>query len=193
MKIKNVENVNSYLISSAVVGNLNSIDNCISNGGNVNYINSEGVSVLMAACSRGNVDAAKRLIEYGADVNYYSKKMYKSVLMDSHDDCLELLLSNGANVNTPNRIGNTILMMRLFSAAPSMENFELFIKYGADLSYKNKNGDSLYELALNTQDSQVMATYEYIKMLSEKFESEKAFEQLNNVIENKQDMTTIVF
>jgi methionyl-tRNA formyltransferase len=73
----------------------------------INRLNKSGWSLLMVASYNGNIDAVKKLIRHGADVNVRNKRGTSALMysrscsdMESAKSCFELLLSQGANSTT---------------------------------------------------------------------------------------------
>lgn len=148
MKPKYDERIHQNLYNVASCGDTGRrIDEFVSQGANVNFVDDRGYSTLMTACRWGHYDAAKRLIEYGADVNYYSEVLDSTVLMEAAKKCLKLLLDHGADVNGANKRGQTVLHRHFFATFPDHDVFNILVKYGANIEYQDDRGRSLYDMA----------------------------------------------
>ncbi len=71
----------------------------------------DGVTPLGAAVSKGDVEAVKMFIEYGADVNEKSNGMSPLMMAARYNkvEIIKILLSNGANLNAKDEKGFTAL------------------------------------------------------------------------------------
>ncbi len=111
----------------------------------VNESDSNGNTLLHAACSKGRLDIVKKLIERGASVNvansWYSTPLGYAVLR-GHYEIVEFLLKHGAN---PNSIVSTDCGMKRTVLAEAIINddtkmIDLLKKYGADLNKRGEKG-----------------------------------------------------
>jgi ankyrin repeat protein len=123
----------------------------------VPYTDQSMLNKLLIKAARKNSDAIPILLEYGADPNYTDSR-FKTVLdiivaNDLHvghkyewNDIAKLLLEYGADINKQDNIhGNTSLHDAIEKENIKMVQF--LIENGADISIKNKHGDSPLQLA----------------------------------------------
>ena len=95
----------------------------------------------------------EQLIEGGANVNsIHAGKpiLNKAIEMNCITEVIELLLRFDADVNIPDKNGNT----SLHTAVKSRDNelLKLLLEHNGDPLLKNKNGDSVYMLAADCED-----------------------------------------
>ena len=96
-------------------------------------------TVLIHACITNHFVLAKRLVEFGADVNkkdWFEKTALHCAVIVGNIDIVSLLLSHHANVNMQERQGFTALDFAAFNAAKLSEDeldkmVRLLISYGA--------------------------------------------------------------
>lgn len=112
----------------------------------VDHANGSGETPLMMAALRGNLDAARRLIERGAQVNRegWTPLHYAASGSDS-TAVVALLLDGGAEVDPRAPDGNTPLMMA--SRYGAIGSAELLLASGADSRLINGAGLSAADLA----------------------------------------------
>lgn len=115
---------------------------------NVNYKINE--SLLYFACSRGDLDTVKRLIQAKADVNQTSLEKDDPPLVGAiiHDqiEILRFLIEHKANPNQPLPGGSTPLLVA--AEANQAEMIDILIQAGADINAKLENGTSALEIAI---------------------------------------------
>ncbi len=85
----------------------------------------EGVSPLCIAVSKGDLDAIKKLIEYGADVNEKSNGMTPLMFAARYNkvEILKFLISKGAKITEKNSKGFTALKYAELSNAVEAVQF----------------------------------------------------------------------
>ncbi|QQS34353.1 MAG: ankyrin repeat domain-containing protein [Acidobacteriota bacterium] len=100
-----------------------------------------GITPLFIAVGDGNLEIARALLDFGADVNFTTGRG-RTPLMQIDDDAtpelVSLLLSYKARVNVSDEDGDTPLIL----AAGEVEDevLKLLIKAGADVNASNKKG-----------------------------------------------------
>jgi len=98
---------------------------------------------LLEACTQGNLEDAKRLLEKDADVNAkddYGNTALIIAIREDHTEISELLIANGANVNAKANNDKTALMSATEFDQTGIP--ELLIDNGADVNAKP--GQQLY-------------------------------------------------
>lgn len=88
---------------AAETGNFNKINEYISQGGDVNIMNTEGETLLMFAADYGHTEMCRMLITAGAKVDAQSEYEEITALILAatcgFEDICEILVDGGANVN----------------------------------------------------------------------------------------------
>ena len=127
------------LIYAAQDNDTNRIDSILkSRIVNINARSYHGYTALMWASEYGNLEAAKLLIENGADVNAKDKYGDTALIEAGHLEVVKLLIENGADVNAKNEDGKTALMRA--SREGHLEVVKYLIENGADVNAKSNNG-----------------------------------------------------
>lgn len=101
---------------------------------------------LVGAARTGDIEAIKRYIAEGADVNemHFEMPPLAWAAMMGHTAAAELLLQHRADINGRNGDGNTALHLAVFLG--HAETAELLIKNGADINTKNGDGAAPVDL-----------------------------------------------
>ncbi|KAF2881524.1 hypothetical protein ILUMI_24658 [Ignelater luminosus] len=110
-------------------------------------------SLLHLALSKRYTKAIERLIDCGADINKTNKLCETPLYLAIKHDCLNFVpkLISKENINIRQRKnGNTALHMALLKNNKDVIN--LLIKSGADVNIGNKNGQSVFHLAVKRGD-----------------------------------------
>ncbi len=106
-------------------------------------------SILSRAMGIGNVEAAKLLVDMGANVNSRSlndsSRPLHALTLGNCDpegslELAELLIEKGANVNAKDSYGNTPLQLACGIRWGAKDLIKLLILKGANVNTKNKNG-----------------------------------------------------
>ena len=133
--------LNALLLKACENNNIPKILECLDNGANVNYIDSNGLSPIIIASTKGNNDMIALLLENGADINLvdqntgYSPLMFAIAL--SYPDTASFLIQNSADVNAYSKnSGISSLMLAIGDSALVTD----LIKNGADVNMKTFDG-----------------------------------------------------
>ena len=135
-------------------------------GANINLEDSAGNTVLTLASNQLNVPVVQYLLARGASTdarNGRGQTALSALFEDSYlqDYTLEkvemllqvitLLVEHGANVNTVDNKGNSVLMLWIVEdgCVPAIKQL---LDYGADVSVKNRKGKSAFGLLSNAVD-----------------------------------------
>lgn len=116
-------------------------------GANPIHRNRNGVTPLMLAAQKGDLDVTIALLEYGA--NPCESNGHSSALIQAchfgHFDVVKILLEKGALVNQRNQTGTTALMRACQEGHTHI--VKLLISYDADVECKNQDGMNALILA----------------------------------------------
>ncbi|HOV24760.1 MAG TPA: ankyrin repeat domain-containing protein [Pseudobacteroides sp.] len=107
-----VIDVNKFLRCAVFSDDIAEINKFISLGGNPNYIDYTGLSLLEVAITTDKIDAIKALIDAGANVNAYNSvgnSMLHLAVRNLRPDVVELLINNGADTNIKDSYNQTPL------------------------------------------------------------------------------------
>ncbi len=99
---------------------------------------------IWLAAAQGNLDALEQHLAAGTDVN--AKEPYNAgtplmlAALTGQTSAAEMLIENGAEVDTKNNDGSTALLIAAFFGHP--ETLRLLIEKGADVNALNKEGQT---------------------------------------------------
>src|SRR5690554_1028706 len=129
----------------------------------VNARNIKNDTPLMLALEKNvQIETVRLLVEAGADVNTPEDEEYWTPLMCAcrYADlsAVKLLLSNGAKVNTKNIGGQTPLHLTIYrnNDDDMAEIITVLKQAGADISNRNNEGNTPYEIAKDKNKSQAI-------------------------------------
>ena len=140
---------------AAVYGTPESLLFLIDAGAYISTRNNFGQTALHLAVDGGSAENIRALLRNGADVNASDKfqisPLHKAVSLgasgSTKGDNVALLLSAGAEVNAKNEQGETPL--HLASRLGIERAVELLLEYGADITIRDKSGNTAIDNALN--------------------------------------------
>jgi ankyrin repeat protein len=114
----------------------------INNNANINSTNEDGVSALMFASGYNSYEVVKTLIDESTQVNKRDlsgrNSIYYAATYNPDSKIINLLVENGADVNSKNKKGLTPLMRA--SAFNNYEVVKVLIEHGADINSKTESG-----------------------------------------------------
>ena len=128
----------------------------------INKPDEDDTTPLITAIIRDNVEIAKFLIDKGADVTYVpSNKDWGTALgyavssSKDYHELIDLLIQNGADINTKDSIGETPLLHGLHEyKTVNIKNIEYILEHGADANISNNDGITpLLAVATREQDT----------------------------------------
>lgn len=104
---------------------------------------------LVQATKNGDIATVERLLEGGADVEAKDSKYHSSLLMwaahEGHTDIMDLLIQNGATIDTKKPTGETALW---FAAQKGqLEALKILVHHGADINVIGWKGATALEVA----------------------------------------------
>ena len=102
------------------------------------------ISITQAA-ETGNIEAIKQHLAAGADVNTMTASLHRAAY-NKHKDIIELLITNGVDVNAKNDAAETPLHL-----ATTKEIAELLIATGADVNATTNRGTTPLDWAANDE------------------------------------------
>ena len=100
---------------------------------------------MTQAAETGNIEAIKQHLAAGADVNTMTASLHRAAY-NKHKDIIELLITNGVDVNAKNDAAETPLHL-----ATTKEIAELLIANGADVNATTNRGTTPLDWAANDE------------------------------------------
>lgn len=119
----------------------------------LNVRNRNGETALSLAAYMGKLQYVQRLVEAGADVNFYGWSPLSYAAYNGHTAIVDYLLKRGAEINARTENGSTAL----FFAARfgHIEVIKLLLKNKADPTLANENGDTAIDWALKSDNTDI--------------------------------------
>jgi ankyrin repeat protein len=149
------------VFEAARTGNIKQLKRLIEiNPDTLKATNEMGFDPLMIACYRGETKCAQFLVNEGANVNGISPEG-NALLAAAYQNNTKLtifLLNNKAELNRQGPDGNTALMYAVMNQ--NMKMVQALIKANADLTVKNKDGQTAHSLALSLSNPEIQKKVE---------------------------------
>lgn len=138
------------LAVAAAIGDVNTIDQLVTNGVNVNAVGIDGILPLVWAMSEGKIEGVKRLLEQGADPNQQMEGGAAPIYIAASGDepaYLKLMLEHDGDPNYVHKMRNETL---LFTAIMCPKIIDVLIKYGANIDYQEYHGETPLMVAVGS-------------------------------------------
>lgn len=165
---KTQEGGSQEIISAVSTNKMNIIINFLKNGGNVNYMNNNGYTLLHVACMHGNLDIMRLLLAHGANVNQpgsnYSP-LYEAAIR-GHFEMVEELLNRGADPTWVDMYGRS-LILNVNTKTGNQEMVKLLIRKGIINGYTR--GDAERDGVLEQYQQQINMERIAASLIAEKY------------------------
>lgn len=122
----------------------------------VNAVDTNGNSMLILACYRGNTDVAKYIASKTTDINYKSKQgtALMAAVMNGNVELVKFLLQKGAKADVTEESGKTALIYAVFFGKTDCA--KALIAAGANKGIKDNEGKTALDYAHNSQNTELI-------------------------------------
>ena len=123
---------------------------------NKEIINSKdeyGFTALHNVMAEEQIEAIQLIINNGANVNTQNNDGIAPLHLAAYIENVDILLENGARINITDNNGNTALHVLASEGDDYNDIIEHLLLNGADKSIKNNNGETPLDIAISRQDS----------------------------------------
>lgn len=154
MDVNTVDRIGNTLLIQSIRGDIPQlVDYLMKNRARVNVRNRNGETALSIAAYTGKLPYVKRLVEAGAEVNFYGWPPLSYAAYNGHLEVVDYLLKHGAEVNATTENGSSAL----FFAARfgHIEVIRLLLENQADPKIVNENGDTAADWALKSKNTDI--------------------------------------
>ena len=156
MDVNTVDRAGNTLLIQAMRSDVPElIDYLLQRRARVNTRNRNGETALSIAAYTGKFQQVKRLVEAGAEVNFYGWTPLAYAAYNGHIEIVDYLLKRGAEINAKTQNGSSAL----FFAARfgHLEVVKLLLKNKADATIANENGETAIDWALKSDNTDIEA------------------------------------
>jgi ankyrin repeat protein len=144
------------LIEAAKKGNISEVTRLLDNGPDVNAVDAEGWTALIAASWSGQVKIVRLLIERGADLHARDAgggTALMAAAKKGRTEVVKLLLENGADPNAKDRDGSTALMEAAWK--DYLDVVKVLLDKGADVNSRSNEGATALNYAIESGGKEV--------------------------------------
>ncbi len=129
------------------------IDYLMQRRARLNMRNRNGETALSIAAYIGSIEYVKRLVEAGAEINFYGWPPLSYAAFNGHTAVVNYLLKRGAEIDATTENGSTAL----FFAARfgHVDTVKLLLKKEADLTIVNENGETAVDWAVKNRHTDI--------------------------------------
>ena len=152
--INTVDKAGNSLITQAVVRDMPElVDFLIKRRARLNVRNRNGETALSMAAYTGQLNYVQRLVEAGAEVDFYGWAPLLYAAYNGHTAIVEYLLKRGADINAKTENGLTAL----FFAARfgHIETIKVLLKNNADPTVVSENMETAVDWALKSENTDI--------------------------------------
>ena len=156
MDVNTVDRQGNTLLMQAVQRDLPKLfDYLLQRRARLNSHNRNGESALSLAAYMGHEIYVRRLVEAGAEVNFYGWSPLAYAAFNGHAGIVDYLLKHGADVDGKTENGSTAL----FFAARfgHMNVVKLLLDHDADPGIENENDETAVDWALKSRNTDIEA------------------------------------
>jgi len=154
MDVNSVDRAGNTLLTQAVRRDLPTlVDYLMQRRARLNIRNRNGETALSIAAYTGKLTYVQRLVEAGAEVNFYGWPPLSYAAYNGHLDIVDYLLKHGAEVDAKTENGSTALFFA--SRFGHIEVVKLLLKNKADATIANENGDTAIDWALKDKNTDI--------------------------------------
>ena len=156
MDVNTVDRAGNTLLIQAMRSDVpDLVDYLLQRRARVNTRNRNGETALSIAAYTGKFQYVKRLVEAGAEVNFYGWPPLAYASYNGHLEIVDYLLKHGAEINAKTENGSSAL----FFAARfgHIEVVKLLLKNKADPTIANENGETAIDWALKSDNTDIEA------------------------------------
>jgi ankyrin repeat protein len=153
-------NGNTVLYYAIGKNDVDTINEIISVGGDVNFINVKGDSTLDYALNTSNSSVVRELIEKGDMMLNQKNNQGQTPLITiinsnrfsdyEKESITRLLITFGANIHMTDKEGNTPLIYAIINTCPMV--LRLLLKFGSNVYLKNRSGKNALDYAVIAKD-----------------------------------------
>ena len=154
--VNTVDREGNTLLAQAIKRDLpEAVDYLMAHHARLNPRNKHGETAISIAAYNGRTAYVKKLVEAGAEVNYYGWPPLSYAAYNGHPEIVDYLLKHGAEVNGKTGNGSTALFFA--SRFGHMEVVQLLLKNQADPTVENENGETAVDWALKSANTDIEA------------------------------------
>lgn len=135
-------------------GNTDAISLLLKAGADINAQDAEGDSPLQYALVENHLEIVKLLVKAGANIHIKNSDGRAAVYWAKNAETLQFLIKAGADANSGDNNGYTILQNAV--RAGDIERIKLLLKSGADVNKGNKRGDTPLKYAVEKQSDEAV-------------------------------------
>ena len=155
MDVNTVDRTGDTLLTQAVRQDMPElVEYLMQRRARLNNRNRNGETALSIAAFSGKLAYVQRLVEAGAEVNYYGWPPLTYASFNGHVEIADYLLKRGAEINAKTENGSTALYVAARNA--HIEVIKLLLQNKADPTIVNENGDTAVDAALKGGNTEIV-------------------------------------
>lgn len=155
MDVNTVNREGDTLLIQAVRNDMpDLLDALLQRRARLNFRNRNGETALSIAAFTGNMAYVQRIVESGAEVNFFGWPPITYAAFNNHPAIVEYLVKKGAEVNAKTENGSTALY---FAARNGFtEVVKLLLRFNADPTIANQRGETAVDAAMRGNFDEIL-------------------------------------
>lgn len=130
------------------------VDALLQRRARLNFRNRNGETALSIAAFMGNMAYVQRIVESGAEVNFFGWPPITYAAFNNHPAIVEYLIRKGADVNAKTETGSTALSLAARNG--HTEIVKLLLRYEADPKIANQNDETAVDAAMKGNHDEIL-------------------------------------
>lgn len=155
MDVNTVNRTGDTLLIQAVRSDMPElVDALLQRRARLNFRNRNGETALSIAAFIGNMAYVQRIVESGAEVDFYGWPPITYAAFNGHAEIVEYLIKKGADINTKTENGSTALYLAARNGHVAV--VKLLLGHEADPKIANQNDETAVDAAIKGNHTEIL-------------------------------------
>lgn len=130
------------------------IDALLQRRARLNFRNRHGETALSIAAYMGNMGYVQRIVDSGAELNFFGWPPITYAAFNNHPEIVEYLIKKGADINAKTESGATALFLAARNGHIAV--VKILLRYEADPTILDQNGETAVDVAMKGNFDEIL-------------------------------------